>query len=173
MLRELQITPRIWKTNDIKSFHLMSSSEWLSLSFSLLEFLYPWLNQTSSVSDRLVHLYIFKFFLSSPSALEKEAHRERHSHHNLSGAGSIAIHPTEYPLTLPACLYHRPCAQSSLWKHMLQVNVQNRTSKYVQSALYRYLPPPPHPLNVSRFYHITITYLNVCFWGFMQETNTK
>lgn len=126
---------------------------------SLSCFLYPWLNQFSSVCDRLVHLYILNIFLSSPSALEKEAHRERHSHHNLSGAGSIAIHPTEYPLTLPACLYHRPCAQSLLWKHMFQVNVQNRTSKYIVSILHRYLPP----LNVFRFYHITITYLNVFF----------
>lgn len=71
-----------------------------------------------SVPVMLAHFINLSFFISSLvsslSALEKEAHRERHCHHNLSGAGSVAFHPSEYSLTLPACLCNRPCAQPLL-----------------------------------------------------------
>lgn len=119
---------RIWKTNYIKSCHLVSSSEWLNLSFPLSDFLYYWLSQLCQWQTCYFILLFWHFYLSSPSAIEKEAHRERHRHHNLSGAGSIAFHPSEYSLTLPARLCYRPRAQPMLWKHLLQVNAQNRIS---------------------------------------------
>lgn len=101
---------RIRKTNYIKSCCLVSSSEGLNLSFC-------W-QSVVSLPVMWAHFINLSFFISS-SALEKEAHRERHCHHNLSGARSAALHPSEYPLTLPACLCHCPCAQPLRRKHLL------------------------------------------------------
>lgn len=112
---------RMRKTNYIKSCCLASSSERLSLCFTLSD---------RRLSQLLMPVVLAHFInlsslsvLCSSAAPEKEAHRERHCHHNLSGAWSVAFHPAEHSLTLPARLCYCPCAQPLLRRHLLQVNV--------------------------------------------------
>lgn len=54
-------------------------------------------------------------------AAEEEAHRQRHRHHHLPRTRSVALHPPEHPLPLPARLHHRPGPPALHRQRLLQV----------------------------------------------------